>query len=133
MVCTDSEVSWKQAEIAVLLTDDAMATAMFGVGSGSDVIKAICAGIGNVVIRKAVTAATTYMYMRVTGSTTVGRATISAATICSHIDAGAGGVGEVGSGATGCGAGGGVINEVAMYLLSSFCVGQQSMLTATWR
>lgn len=67
----------------------------------------LCIGIGDEVIPTTVAAATTYMQSSTTGSMTAGRALISAATLCPHVDAGGGRGGEGG------GAGGSVGNEVA--------------------
>lgn len=71
---TESEVSWTDGEVAVLLRDDAITNGGYGVVGYSGDMTALCIVIGHDVIRTAVTVATMYMYTRGTGITTAGKA-----------------------------------------------------------
>lgn len=119
----------------MLLRDDAIGNVVYGVDGASAEMTALCVRIRDVVFRTVVTGATTKMYTGGTDIRTSGRASISAATVCQHIEAGGGvsgvGGGGVGAGVGGAGAGGGVVNVVAKLWLSPLRHSQQIMLNIT--
>lgn len=84
---TDPDVSWREAALVEMLRDDAIANSGYGLVGAAGEMVAQCIGIGDDTIRAAVTATTTYIYTRGTGSTTAGRDLILAGTLCAHIDA----------------------------------------------
>lgn len=61
MAVLESEASWTQAEVAMLLSDDAVVDGVYGIGIAAGGMTPLCIGIGDDGNRAADTGATMYI------------------------------------------------------------------------
>lgn len=74
LIVKPANMWWMEGDVAVLLMYETIVNIVYGVGDNAIGMKALCAVVGDDIIRKTISAATTYMYNSNTGRTTEERA-----------------------------------------------------------